>query len=147
MATSPSYFGNYEDKNQPTLNTVAGYIADARTLLQDLVPGYRFPDLSLLVALNVAMLEASRKRGDLFVFNVLTKGQVQAFQAVDDTYVDIEPQFRLGILYMLIGHALLREQEDTQVALATSYMNLGDAVLIGRMMPPVMGGSGPGGQR
>ena len=88
MATSASYWGNYSDKDQPTLNTVADYINDARTLLQDMIPEYRYDDPSLLRALNVALLETRRIRPDLFVFNLDVNGQVQAFTAVDDTYVD-----------------------------------------------------------
>ena len=146
MAASPSYFGTYSDRDQPTLNTVADYIADARTLLQDIISPYRYDDPSLLVALNVTLLEARRLRGDLFVFNLAAKGQTQAFTGVDDTYVDMEPQFRLAILHGLCAHALERDQEDVQDARAASFLGMFTAGLVGRTLPGVMGGSGPGAQ-
>src|SRR6266576_6244698 len=103
MTTSASYYGDFDSDDLPTLNTVANYIADGRTLLQDTLVPYRYDDPSLLVALNVTILEARRLRPDLFVFNHKYKGQPQAFSVVDDTLVDIEPQFRLAILYGLVA--------------------------------------------
>jgi hypothetical protein len=144
MPTSPSFFGNFSNRDQPTLNTVADYIADARTLLQDVIPPYRYDDASLLVALNVTLLEARRIRSDLFVFNMRVLGQTQAFAEVDDTYVEMEPQFRLAILHGLCAHALERDQEDVQDSRATSYFALFSAGLVGRALPGVAGGSGPG---
>lgn len=145
MATSPSYHGNYSDRDQPTLGTVAALVADARTLLQDVIPPYRYDDPSLLVALNVTLLEARRLRGDLFVFNLAVKGQTQAFTEVDDTYVDMEPQFRLAILHGLCGHALERDQEDVQDIRASTFLMMFSAGLVGRALPGIAGGSGPGG--
>lgn len=143
MATSPSWYGNLSDRDQPTLNSVADYMTDARTLLQDTIPGYRYDEPSMLRALNVAMLETRRQRADLFVFNLKVNGQIQAFEAVDDTYVDIEPQFRLGLLYRMCGHALARDQEDVQDIRATTFFGLANAVFIGRALGVVAGGSGP----
>jgi hypothetical protein len=146
MATSPSWYGNFSDRDQPTLNTVANYITDARTLLQDKVPPYRYDDESLLHAFNVTLLEARRLRSDLFVFNLAVKGQTQAFQEVDDTYVDIEPQFRLHILHGLIGHALERDQEDYQDTRVSAFLGMFSQGLIGRAIGPVSGGSPPQGK-
>lgn len=143
MATSPSYFGNYSDKDQPTLNTVADYMTDARTLLQDKVPEYRYDEPSMLTALNVALLETRRQRADLFVFNLAVRGQAQAFQAVDDTHVVMEAPFRLGLLYRMCGHALARDQEDVQDIRATTFFGLANAVFIGQALGGVGGGSGP----
>jgi hypothetical protein len=143
MATTASYHGNYSDKDQPTLNTVADYIKDARTLLQDRVPPYRYDDPSLLVAINLALLEARRLRADLFVFNLDVNGQVQAFTEVDDTYVAMEPPFRLALLHGLCGHALERDQEDVQDIRATTFLGLFNAGLIGRGLGGIAGGSGP----
>lgn len=147
MATSASYFGNLSDRDHPTLSTVADYIRDARTLLQDKIPPYRYDDPSMLVALNVTMLEARRLRADLFVFNLAVRGQTQAFKEVDDTYVDIEPQFRLALLHGLCGHALERDQEDVQDARANTFLGLFNAGLIGRALQGVGGGSAPGGRQ
>jgi hypothetical protein len=146
MATSPSWFGNYSDRDQPTLNTVADYVTDARTLLQDLIPDYRYDDPSLLTAFNVTMTEARRLRPDLFVFNSFG-GQVQAFTVVDDTYVEMEPQFRLCLLHGLCGHALERDQEDYQDSRASAFLGMFTAGLVSRGIGPVVGGSPPGGRR
>lgn len=147
MATSPSYFGNYSDRDQPTLGTVASYIADVRTLLQDKVVPYRYDDPSLLVALNLTLLEARRLRSDLFVFNLAVRGQTQAFQAVDDTYVEMEPQFRLAILHGICGHALERDQEDYEDQRATAFLGMFTTGLVGHGIGPVSGGSPPTGKR
>jgi hypothetical protein len=141
--TSPSYYGNYSDKDQPTLNTVADYLDDARTLLQDRLSPYRYDDPSLLIALNVALLETRRQRSELFVFNLRVNGQVQSFSVVDDTYVDMEPQFRVGLLYRMCGHALVRDQEDVQDIRATAFFNLANGVFVGRGLGVMAGGSGP----
>src|SRR5437879_6025050 len=93
------------------LETVGDYVSDARTLLQDTVQPYRYDDPSLLVALNVTLLEARRLRADLFVFH---HHSTDAFTTVDDKEVRIEPPFRLAILYGMVGHALQRDQEDVQ---------------------------------
>jgi hypothetical protein len=146
MATSPSYFGNYSDRDQPTLGTVADLIAEARTLLEDKVPPYRYDDSSLVTALNVTLLKARYLRADLFVYNLEVKGQTQAFTTVDDTYVDMEPQFRSAILDGLCGHALKRDSEDYMDARATSFLEMFRAGLIGRGQSMVAGGSGPGRQ-
>jgi hypothetical protein len=146
MPTSASYFGNFSDRDMPTLGTVADLIADARTLLQDLIPPYRYDDSSLVTALNVTLLEARRLRADLFVYNPPVKGQTQAFTVVDDTYVDMEPQFRLAILHGLCGHALERDQEDYMDARATTFLQMFSTGLVGRALPGIAGGSGPGRQ-
>jgi len=146
MATSPSYHGNFSDRDQPTYNTVADYVADARTILQDLVPDFRYDDPSMLTALNAAMLEARRIKPELFVYNWEVEGQVQAFKAVDETYVDIEPQFRLAIVHGLIGHALERDQEDYQDQRATAFLAMFTQGLVGKALGAVVGGSPPKGK-
>lgn len=147
MATSPSWYGNFSDRDQPTLNSVANYIADVRTLLQDVVQPYRYDDASLLVALNLTLLEAKRLRSDLFVFNLAVKGQVQAFKVVDDTYVEMEPEFRLAILHGICGHALERDQEDYEDQRASAFLGMFTTGLVGHGLGPVSGGSPPTGKR
>jgi hypothetical protein len=146
MPTSASYHGNFSNREQPTYNTVAHYVADARTLLQDLVPDHRYDDPSLLTALNAALLEARRIKPELFVYNLEYGGQVQSFKVVDDTYVDIEPQFRLAIVHGIIGHALERDQEDYQDQRATAFLALFTQGLVGKALGAVVGGSPPKGK-
>src|SRR5262245_31404906 len=114
--TSPSYWGNYSDSLMPTLNGVVDYVNEARVLLQDQVPPYRYLDQELVTALNIAMIGCSRIRSDFFVFNLKSKGQVPSFilnpatGAPDNTYVPIEPPFRNAVLNGVCGHAILRDQ-------------------------------------
>lgn len=145
MTTSASYYGDFDSDDMPTLNTVSDYITDARTLLQDTLVPYRYDDPSLLVAINVTLLEARRLRADLFVFNHKYNGQPQAFTANDDTLVDMEPQFRLAVLHGMVGHALERDQEDYTDARVSAFLGFFYAGLRGRQLPPMAGGSGPGG--
>jgi hypothetical protein len=147
VATSPSWFGDFSDEDQPTLNSVADYVADARTLLQDLVPPYRYDDPSLLIALNLTLLEACRLRSDLFVFNRRYKGQIQAFRAIDDTYVVIEPEFRLAILHGLCAHAMERDQEDYQDSRVSTFLAMFTSGLVGHGIGPIAGGSPPQGAK
>jgi hypothetical protein len=147
VATSPSWYGDFSDDDQPTLNTVADYVAEARTLLQDIIPGYRYEDPSLLRALNLTLLEAKRLRSDLFVFNLAVKGQVQAFKVVDETKVKMETPFRLAILHGVVGHALERDQEDYEDQRATAFLGMFTQGLVGHGLGPVTGGSPPTGKR
>jgi len=144
MITSASYYGDFDTDDQPTLNTVAEYVAEARVLLQDSVTPFRYDDASLLTALNLTLLEARRIRPDLFVYNHRYNGQAQAFTAVDDTLVDIEPQFRLGISYGMTAHAYTRDQEDYSAEQATTFWSFFDAVMLGRTMPRMSSPAGPG---
>jgi hypothetical protein len=131
---------------QTTLETVADYISDARTLLLDNISPYRYDDDSLIVALNVTLLEARRVRPDLFVF---CGPKVQHFTSDDieaKTIVKMEEQFRLAILHGLVGHALERDQEDVQDQRATAFLTIMSNILIGKgiVMPtaqPTQGSS------
>lgn len=123
---------------QTTLETVADYISDARTLLLDKISPYRYDDASLCVCLNVTLLEARRIRPDLFVF---CGPKVQHFVAEDieaKTIVNMEEQFRLAILHGLVGHAIERDQEDVQDARATAFLTIMSNILIGKTLitPP-----------
>jgi hypothetical protein len=145
--SSPSYFGNFSDKDQPTYNTVADYIEDARILLQDRVPEFRYEDPSLLTALNVTMLKTRQIRPDFFVYNLEVNGQVQHFTEIDDTYVAIEPQFRSAIVHGICGHALERDQEDVQDIRASSFLQQFHSQLTGAAGGRIAGGSGPNPQQ
>lgn len=125
------------------LEVVSDYIADARTLLQDVIAPYRYDDDSLVTAFNLALLEGRRVRPDLFV--VRHNDKVPFFQQNNGETVHIEPQFRVAFVYGLCGHALARDQEDVQDARATSFMNLQNTILTGLRPAPIQGGT-PGGQ-
>lgn len=146
MGTTPSYWGDFSDQAQPTLNRVMDYITAARIELEDKVPPYRFDDASLLLALNTTLAEASRTRADLFCYNIQFRGQVPSFIANDETYVPIEVPFRLAILRGVCGHAMLREQEDYGDQRASAYLAMFSQGLVGqRVTGPMAGGPGTGG--
>jgi hypothetical protein len=113
------------------LLTITDYITDARTLLQDTIAPYRYDDGSLVIAMNVALLEGRRLRPDLFVFSRFAKGGVPSFQANDGTLLDIEEPFRLAFLHGLCAHALERDQEDIQDERSATFMKIFTNMLIG----------------
>jgi hypothetical protein len=112
-----------------TLETVSDYITDGRTLLLDTIYPYRYDDASLLVALNVSLLEGRRVRPDLFVFCGDT---IPSFYANDNSIVPIEKQFRLAFLHGMVGHALERDQEDVQDARSQAFLLYMSNLLIGK---------------
>lgn len=124
------------------LLTITDYIADARTLLQDTIPPYRYQDSELVVAMNVALLEGRRLRPDLFVFSRHASGGVPSFQANDGTNLDIEEPFRLAFLYGMCAHALTRDQEDIQDERAASFMHNFSNILIGMTGQSAMAAQG-----
>lgn len=124
-----------------TLDTVADYISDARTLLLDTNEPFRYDDPSLLEALNLMLLEGRRLRADLFVHNRRLRGRVPNYRVNDNSEVPIEDQFRLGFLYGLCGHAIARDQEDVQDERAVWFMNVMSNILTGKnVMTPQQGG-------
>ena len=119
------------------LQTVSDYIGDARTLLQDTVPPYRYQDDSLVTALNLACLETRRLREDLFAFYRDTPQFDPDDQGVT---VPLEARFRLALLYQTCAHALMRDQEDIQDARSSQFTSAANAILVGNpvrvQMPP-----------
>jgi hypothetical protein len=122
-----------------TLETVSDYIADGRTLLLDTIAPFRYDDDSLLVALNVSLLEGRRLRPDLFVF---CGDDVPSYFINDGSVVPIEKQFRLAFLHGMIGHALERDQEDVQDARSQAFLLYMSNLLTGKRIisPPAPGG-------
>jgi len=104
-----------------SLETVYSYITDARTILLDNTPPYRYSDPSLLVAFNTALLEARRLRADMFVYKF--GDRVPYYAAVSDQIVPIEPQLRLPLVYGIVAHAMLRDEEDVPVERANAFLS------------------------
>lgn len=123
----------------PNLMTVESLIKGARTFLLDKVQPYRYDDVSLLAALNLAILEARRLRPDLFICKY--RVDPPQFDAISGQNLEVEAQFRLAFEYLTAGHALLRDQEDTQDERATTMLDAGEGVLIGARPPRVTGGT------
>lgn len=104
----------------PALATVGDYIKEARRLLQDEVSAvYRYPDVDLVDALNIGLTEVRRIRPDLF----LPKFEIPFF-AVTDTAkaLNIDPMYRSGLVYYMVGRVQLRDEEDTTDARAAALL-------------------------
>lgn len=119
------------------LETVQDFVTDARRLLLDETEPYRYPDPDLLVGLNVALLEGRRLRADLFVKRWGVR--VPGFLAVSGESVGIEPQFRLGFLYGMVAHVLLRDDDDVENERANSFSQKFHDVLVGIRPAPIAG--------
>lgn len=102
------------------LDTVADYVREARTLLQDQVAPYRYTDPELVSALNLAILSARKLRSDLF----LGVATLPSFTAVDTTAFVMDHQYRVAFLYFMVGHAQLRDEEDTQDSRAAAFKGM-----------------------
>jgi hypothetical protein len=105
-----------------TLDTVADYVRDARVLLQDTVADYRYSDTELVENLNLGLLEMRRLRADLLRSYFSTS--IPSFSsAVMNAAVPVDYQYRVALLYYICGQAQLRDDEDTQGARATAFLN------------------------
>lgn len=124
------------------LNTVQSYITDVRTMLLDKVQPYRYTDDELMVAFNVALLEARRLRADLFVTR--WGNEVPYYTVPSGEVVCIEAQFRLGFVFGVCAHALLRDDEDVQDQRANTFLSRFHDILVGGKMTPVSGGTPQG---
>jgi hypothetical protein len=125
------------------LCTVSGYVKDVRVILLDTIQPYRYSDPEILVGLNTALLEARRLRADFFVTR--WGNDVPQFEAVDGQDVPIEPQFRMGFVYGIAAHTLLRDDEDVQDNRANSFLDKFHDILVGVRPAPIQGGTpGPG---
>jgi hypothetical protein len=104
------------------LDTVADYVRDARVLLQDTVADYRYSDSELVEALNLGLLEIRRLRPELVRSYFRTSLPTYSSTAMS-TAVLMDYQYRVPLLYYICGHAQLRDDENTQDARATIFLN------------------------
>jgi hypothetical protein len=111
------------------LDTVADYIADARVLLQDQAAPYRYEDTELVENLNLGLLEFRRLRPDLmFAYLNSTIPSYSAYAMT--TAVAMDVQYRMALLYYICGQAQLRDEETTQDARATAFLQKFTAQLL-----------------
>ena len=115
-----------------TLDTVTDYLNDARTLLQDTILPARYDDPSLIIGLNTTLLEARRLRPDLFIYQRDEHDRMPSFSTNSSQIVKMEPEFRVAILYGIVAHALMRDQEDVEDSRAATFMTAFNSMLIGR---------------
>jgi hypothetical protein len=105
------------------LDTVGDYIVDARRLLQDRVAPYRYPDEDLVAALNSGILEARRLRPDLSLnANRTNTYPLYTFLTPTDP-VAFDPQFRVALVYYIVGRCALSDEENNEDQRATVFMN------------------------
>lgn len=114
----------------PALDTVEQYLTEARRLLLDEVEPYRYPDVDLVDALNIGLLEARRIRPDLF----LRKFDLPFFDTsgtIDTAAkVPIDPMYRSSLIYYICGRAQLRDDESTTDQRAAGFMQKFTAQLL-----------------
>jgi hypothetical protein len=103
------------------LDTVTDYVTEARTLLQDKVPTYRYADSELVSALNLGIHTARRNRPDLFM-EVVTIPQFTAADVAAGTPFAMDGQYRVAFLFFMVGFAQLRDEEDTQDTRAAAFI-------------------------
>lgn len=109
------------------LSTLGDYLAESRRLLQDTVVPYRYPDLDLVEAFNIGLMEARRLRADLF----LPSFDVPVFAVGDvGSNVTFDPMYRSALVYYVVGRAQLRDDEQTQDARAASLLTKFTAQLL-----------------
>lgn len=105
------------------LDTVADYLSMARTLLQDEVDSpYRYTDTELCLNLSAAFLEVRRLRPDAVASYFRTS--LPSFSAATPSAsVPMDEQYRLALVYYIVGMAQLRDDEGTTDARATVFLN------------------------
>jgi hypothetical protein len=124
----------------PSLMTVEQMIKGVRNLMLDKIRPYRYSDISLIAALNIALNEARRLRPDVFIQRYGI--DVPQYEEVSGEIFPIEAQFRLAIEYGVAGHALLRDEEDIQDSRANTFLANFENMLTGRRPSiPIEGGT------
>lgn len=102
------------------LDTVAEYISLARTLLMDESDSpHRYSDASLVLALNLAIMETKKIRPDLLIGKTIPN-----FTAVNSDPVDMDVMYRIPLVYYIIGHAQMRDEEGNQDQRAAGFLGL-----------------------
>jgi hypothetical protein len=104
------------------LDTVTDYVAQARALLQDKTHPVRYSDHDLIDALNLGLMEARKLRPDLYLGaspGLLTTPDIGG--SAGDPMSTIDVQYRVPLLYFMVGHALERDEEDGSERRAMSY--------------------------
>lgn len=105
------------------LELVSDYVVQARVLLQDQVQPYRYPDIDIVAALNMAVADLSRMRPDL-VFKTLRTGSFTQYSTASPSVaVVMDQRYRQAILYYIVGFIQLRDDEDSQDARAVNFMS------------------------
>lgn len=122
--------GTYNSTTQ-NFDQVGGIIAQVRTLLQDVsLAGseYRYSDDSLIMNLNMGLLEMFRIRPDIFLSEYFTVPQYTIGQF--DSTIPIEQQFIPPLIYYVVGMTQLRDDEGEQDERASSFLSKFTSMLV-----------------
>jgi hypothetical protein len=104
------------------LNTVGDYVTRARTLLQDLIPEYRYSDADLVEYLNEGILVSRHLRPDLWLGTF--RASLPTYSSLSQaTVVTIDPMVRMAFIYYMAGSAQLADQEDTNDQRASAFLS------------------------
>lgn len=115
--------------------TFATLVAEARTLLQDLVQvdgGYRYSDAEMFQNINGALLEIRAKRPDLFL-DIGLRAPMPVYSAAVDmnTAFPLDSSVYNAVLYYTVGRTELREDTFATDGRATVLMNKFVSQLLG----------------
>ena len=122
--------GVYDSTTQ-NFSQIGGIIAQVRTLLQDqsLAGGeYRYSDDSLIMNLNMGLLEMYRIRPDIFLSEYFTVPQYTIGQF--DSALPIEQQFVPSLVYYIVGLTQLRDNEGEQDERASGFLGKFTSMLV-----------------
>ena len=92
------------------LDTVGKIVDYSRILLQDTLEPFRYPTDQLIGILNLSIQDAKRLRPDLFLSSPV---DLPLYSLASDT-IAVDPQYRMALVYFVVGQAQLRDEEDTQ---------------------------------
>jgi len=115
----------------PALDTVGKITDYARVLLQDTLEPFRYPTANLIDNLNVGLLDVRRLRPDLFLY---TSTDVPSYSATSEI-VDIDQQYRMALVYFVVGQTQMRDEEDVTDARAVLFMQKFSSLLTDPLMP------------
>jgi hypothetical protein len=109
------------------LQTVSEVIRQARVLVQDNdAVAYRYSDAEFLDAINMALLEMRRIRPEL-MRSYFSAG-VPTLTSADN--IPVDEQYRTAVLYYTCGQVQLRDDENTQDARASQFLQKFTAQLL-----------------
>jgi hypothetical protein len=104
------------------LDTVANYVTEARTILQDATVPYRYSDADLKNALGLGIYEVRRLRPDLFLgHNTHTMPDITSATA-DGTTVTFDKMYRMVLVHFIVGHVTKRDEEEASEARAAAFL-------------------------
>jgi hypothetical protein len=103
------------------LDKLVDYWAEARVLLQDSTSPVRYSNEELTSALQMALMEARKIRPDVFLG--VNPGELSVVDptAAGNQLSKIDVQYRVPLLYFMVGHCYMRDEEEGSDARAATY--------------------------